>query len=416
MNVIAAAASVESSAAPVAPPMAASIKAPISGVPLLDLHGQYESLKDQILPAIAEVCEKQQFILGPQVKALEQEIAAYSQCAQGVGVSSGTDALLLALMALGIGPGDAVITTPYSFFATAGTVARMGARPIFCDIDPATYNLDVAAVRRFIAQACDRTADGLVDRRSGARVRALMPVHLYGQCAEMPALMALAGEAGLAVIEDAAQAIGAEVAGGARAGSFGSVGCFSFFPSKNLGAFGDAGMCSSGDAALAERMRVLRVHGGKPKYHHAVIGANLRLDEIQAAVLRIKFRHLDDWTRARQRNAALYRERFAALGLGDALVMPLELPGYRHIYNQFVVRSPRRDALREFLSGRGIGTEIYYPVPLHLQPCFDQLGHRPGDMPHAEAAALQTLAIPVYPELSVDQIDYVVQAVADFHR
>ena len=395
---------------------AASPAAQIAGVPLLDLHKQYESLREQILPAIAEVCEKQQFILGPQVKALEQEIAAYSQCAHGIGVSSGTDALLLALMALGVGPGDAVITTPYSFFATAGTVARVGARPIFCDIDPSTYNLDVAAVRRYVAQACDRTAGGLIDRQSGARIRALMPVHLYGQCADMPALMALAQELGLPVIEDAAQAIGAEAAGGARAGSFGSVGCFSFFPSKNLGAFGDAGLCSARDAELAERMRVLRVHGGKPKYHHTMIGANLRIDEIQAAVLRIKFRHLDQWTQARQRNAGLYRERFAALGLGEALVMPTELPGYRHIYNQFVIRSPRRDALREFLSGRAIGTEIYYPVPLHLQPCFDYLGHRPGDCPHAESAARQTLAIPIYPELTVAQIDYVVQAVADFHR
>ncbi|MBP6817011.1 MAG: DegT/DnrJ/EryC1/StrS family aminotransferase [Burkholderiaceae bacterium] len=389
---------------------------PVSGVPLLDLRLQYESLRDQILPAIAAVCEKQQFILGPEVKALEQEIAAYSQCAHGIGVSSGTDALLLALMALGIGPGDAVITTPYSFFATAGTIARLGARPLFCDIDPSTYNLDVAALRRFVEHSCDRTADGLIERHSGTRVRALLPVHLYGQCADMPALMALAHELGLPVIEDAAQAIGAEVAGGGRAGSFGSVGCFSFFPSKNLGAFGDAGLCTAGDAALAERMRVLRVHGGKPKYHHAMIGANLRIDEMQAAVLRVKFRHLDDWTEARRRNAGLYRERFAALGLGDALVLPAELSGYRHIYNQFVIRSPRRDALREFLSARGVGTEIYYPVPLHLQPCFDYLGHRPGDCPHAEAAAAQTLAVPIYPELTLAQIDYVVQAVADFHR
>jgi len=387
---------------------------PVTGVPLLDLKRQFDALRDQIMPAIADVCEKQQFILGPQVKALEGEIAAYSQCAHGIGVSSGTDALLLALMALGVGHEHAVITTPYTFFATAGTVARLGARPVFCDIDPLTYNLDPQAVRRYLEAGCAREGAVTIDRKTGRRIAALMPVHLYGQCADMSALMAIADEFGLPVIEDAAQAIGAQVASGQRAGSFGRIGCFSFFPSKNLGAFGDAGMCTTGDDALAERMRVLRVHGGKPKYYHALIGANLRIDELQAAVLRVKFRHLDGWTDARRHNAALYRQRFAALGLESAIGLPVESEGGRHIYNQFVIRTERRDELRAYLTQRSIGTEIYYPVPLHLQACFADLGGAPGDCPHAECAAAQTLALPIYPELEPAQIDYVVRAVADF--
>ncbi len=394
-----------------------SVSAPaaITGVPLLDLRAQYATLRDEILPVIAEVCEGQHFILGPQVKAFEQEIARYSQVAHGVGVSSGTDALLLALMALGVGPGDEVVTTPYSFFATAGTVARVGARPVFCDIDPDTYNLDPEAVERFLRDACERRDGQLVNRATGGKVRALIPVHLYGQCADMAALMRIADDHGLPVIEDAAQAIGAEVAGGRRAGSIGTIGCFSFFPSKNLGAFGDAGLCTAHDDDLAERMRVLRVHGGKPKYHHAVIGANLRIDELQAAVLRVKLRHLDGWTAARQRNADRYRERLVSRGLADVIGLPKAVPGYRHIYNQFVIRSARREELRAFLGSRGIGTEVYYPVPLHLQPCFAHLGHRVGDCPQSEAAAQQTLALPIYPELTESQIDYVVDAIVAFH-
>ena len=384
-------------------------------VPLLDLKQQYEALRDEILPAIEAVCAAQQFILGPQVRALEQEIAAYSQCSHGIGVSSGTDALLLALMALGIGPGDAVLTTPYSFFATAGTIARVGARPVFCDIDPITYNLSPASVGHVLRAHCTREGDAVIDRRTGLRVRAMIPVHLYGQCADMDGLLTLARAYGLAVIEDAAQAIGAEAPGGRRAGSMGDVGCFSFFPSKNLGAFGDAGMCTAQDEALAERMRVLRVHGGKPKYHHSMIGANLRLDELQAAVLRVKFPHLERWTEARRRNAALYRAEFERRRLGAAVTLPRELPGHRHIYNQFVIRSTLRDALRAFLTEHGIGTEIYYPVPLHLQECFASLGHAVGDCPQSEAAARQTLAIPIYPELTPAQIERVVDVIARFH-
>ncbi|NLD69584.1 MAG: DegT/DnrJ/EryC1/StrS family aminotransferase [Limnobacter sp.] len=386
-----------------------------AAVPLLDLKAQFASLRAEILAAIEGVCDRQQFILGPEVRALEDALSRYSQCAHGIGVSSGTDALLLALMALGIGPGDAVITTPYSFFATAGTIARVGARPVFCDIDPASYNLSPAALESWFRTACDRDGDALIERRSGARVRAILPVHLFGQCADMKPIEALAARHSLPIIEDAAQAIGAEADDGRRAGSIGAIGCLSFFPSKNLGAFGDAGMCVTQDPELAERMRVLRVHGGKPKYHHGVIGANFRLDELQAAVLRVKFPHLDDWTAARQRNAACYRDAFARSGVAQQVGMPDEPVAGRHIYNQFVVRVPRRDELRRFLAERAIGTEVYYPVPLHRQPCFAYLGHADGDCPEAEAAARESLALPIYPELRADQLEQVVAAIAHFY-
>jgi len=385
-------------------------------IPLLDLKAQWRALRDEILPAIEAVCESQHFILGPNVAALEREIATYSQAAHGIGTSSGTDALLLALMALGVGPGDSVLTSPYSFFATAGTIARLGARPVFCDIDADTCNLSPAAVRQAIERDCERREGSLWHRPSGTRVRALLPVHLYGQCADMDVLVPLAAAHGLAVIEDAAQAIGAEIGGGRRAGSLGTIGCFSFFPSKNLGAFGDAGMCTAGDTELAERMRVLRVHGGKPKYHHALIGANLRLDELQAAVLRVKFAHLDCWTEARRANAARYDAAFRAAGLAGTIGLPRVRAGDRHVFNQYVIRSPRRDALRTHLAAERIGTEVYYPVPLHLQACFASLGHAPGDCPQAEAAAACTLALPVHPDLQPEQLDAVVAAVAAFHE
>ena len=307
-------------------------------VPLLDLKPQYQPLAAEIQAAIEKVCASQHFILGSQVKELEASVAAYSQCRYGIGVSSGTDALLLALMALEIGPGDAVITSPFTFFATAGTIARSGARPLFCDIDPATFNLSAAAVETFIAQHCVQRDGRLIHAQTGDHVRALMPVHLYGQLADMAPLMALAQRFRLKVIEDAAQAIGSADAAGRRACSYGDVGCLSFFPTKNLGAFGDAGMCVTNDAALAERMETLRVHGGKPKYYHGLIGGNFRLDELQAAVLNIKFRHLDAWSAGRQRNAAFYDAAFAAARLADAVQTPLALPGGRHIYNQYVIR------------------------------------------------------------------------------
>jgi dTDP-4-amino-4,6-dideoxygalactose transaminase len=381
-------------------------------VPLLDLKPQYRPLEAQIQAAIARVCASQHFILGAEVKALESSVAAYSQCRYGVGVSSGTDALLLALMALGIGPGDAVVTSPFTFFATAGTIARTGARPLFCDIDPQTFNLSPVALRAFIGGHCERRGTELIHRASGARVRAIMPVHLYGQVADMSALMDAAASHGLKVIEDAAQAIGAADAGGRRAGSFGDVGCLSFFPTKNLGAFGDAGMCVTNDGALAERMEILRVHGGKPKYYHALIGGNFRLDELQAAVLNIKLRHLDAWSAGRQRNAAVYDAAFGRAQLGDAVRTPHAVPGARHIYNQYVIRVPQRDLLRDRLAAAGVGTEIYYPVPLHLQQCFAYLGGNAGDYPESERAAAQTLALPIFPELTDTQLQYVVDMIA----
>jgi dTDP-4-amino-4,6-dideoxygalactose transaminase len=384
-------------------------------VPLLDLKAQYAQFRSEVLAAIESVCASQHFILGENVRAFESQIAEYCGAAHAVGVSSGTDALLLALMALGIGAGDEVITSPFTFFATAGTIARTGARPAFCDIEPSTFNLSSSAVQSFIDESCVVRGGELVRRTTGARVRALMPVHLYGQAADMDALGALARRYDLAVIEDAAQAIGTETADGARVGSLGDIGCFSFFPSKNLGAFGDAGLCTTEDAALAERMRVLRVHGGQPKYFHALIGGNFRIDELQAAVLRVKLKYLDEWTHGRQRNAAFYDAAFADTSLAARIAAPRKLARGRHIYNQYVVRAERRDALRAFLNERHIGTEIYYPVPLHLQECFAYLGHARGDFPHSERAAAETLALPVYPELSREQLGAVVAAIAEFY-
>jgi dTDP-4-amino-4,6-dideoxygalactose transaminase len=389
---------------------------PAMQVPLLDLKLQYRPLAAEIQAAIDKVCASQAFILGPGVKELEAAIAVYSQCRYGIGVSSGTDALLLALMALEIGPGDEVMTSPFTFFATAGTIARAGARPLFCDIDPASFNLSPDAVSAFIAEQCERRSDGLVNKSTGGRIKALMPVHLYGQTADMEPLMRLARQHGLRVIEDAAQAIGAADAHQKRACSFGDIGCLSFFPTKNLGAFGDAGMCVTNDAALAERMDILRVHGGKPKYYHSLIGGNFRIDELQAVVLSIKLKHLDAWTAGRQRNAAFYDSAFARAKLGDAVRTPQAVPGVRHIYNQYVIRTHDRDRLRVHLSAAGVGTEIYYPIPLHLQKCFEYLGHGSGDFPFSERAAEETLALPIFPELTETQLQYVVDSIAAFYR
>jgi dTDP-4-amino-4,6-dideoxygalactose transaminase len=384
-------------------------------VPLLDLRAQYAPLKAEIEAVIREVCDSQRFVLGPRVVELESKIATYSRARFGIGVSSGTDALLLALMALDIGAGDEVITTPYTFFATAGVIARLGARPLFCDILEDTFNLDPDAVAELIDTHCQRVGPELVNRRTGGRVKAIIPVHLYGQMADMDALMELAREHRLHVIEDAAQAIGAELADGRRAGSIGDIGCFSFFPTKNLGAFGDAGMCVTNNAVLAEKMRIIRVHGGEPKYYHSVVGGNFRLDELQAAVLVVKFPHLDGWTLARRANAEHYTQLIERAGLADRLTPPRPVPGYRHIFNQYVLRAARRDELRAFLSAQGIGTEIYYPVPLHEQRCFAYLGYRADDFPQSQRAADETLALPVYPELTAPQRDYVVDRIAAFY-
>jgi dTDP-4-amino-4,6-dideoxygalactose transaminase len=384
-------------------------------VPLLDLKPQYRALKSEIDAAIERVCDAQAFILGPGVRELESAVAAYSGCTHGIGMSSGTDALLAALMALDIGAGDAVITSPYTFFATAGTIARAGARSLFVDIDPATFNLAPAAVERLLREDCERRDGRLVHRATGTTVRALMPVHLYGQMAEMTPLMALAREFGLRVIEDAAQAIGAADGEKRRACSIGDIGCLSFFPTKNLGAFGDAGMCVTNDAALAAKLAMVRVHGMEPKYYHQLVGGNFRLDEIQAVVLSIKLQHLDAWTLGRQENACFYYEAFEHAGLKGTVTLPAALPGVRHIYNQFVVRFPQRDALKKYLGECGVGSEIYYPVPLHQQQCFAPLGYATGDFPESERAAAETLALPIFPELSREQLQYVVDCIAHFY-
>jgi dTDP-4-amino-4,6-dideoxygalactose transaminase len=385
-------------------------------VPLLDLKGQYASLRSEIETAIREVCDEQRFVLGPRVAALEASVAQYSQTKHGLGLSSGTDALLLALMALDIGLGDEVITTPFTFFATAGVIARLQARPFFCDIDPATFNLDPAAVQQAIDERCELRGDRLVNKTTGGVIRALLPVHLYGQMADFDAFAKIARKYRLAVVEDAAQAIGSALADGRRAGSVGDVGCLSFFPTKNLGAFGDAGMCVTNDGALHERMRILRVHGGEPKYYHLAVGGNFRLDELQAAVLLVKLKHLDDWTRARQENAAHYDELLRNADLGEAVKVPARVPGFRHIFNQYVIRTPRRDELRAHLTANGVGTEIYYPLPLHAQRCFAYLEHEPADFPEAQRAAEEVLALPIYPELTVEQREYVVEQIASFVR
>ena len=376
------------------------------GVPLLDLKAHHEPLHKEVMAAIEQTFRSQAFILGPEVGKLEERVASYCQTQFGIGVSSGTDALLIALMAIGVGPGDEVITTPYSFFATAGAVARLGAKPVLVDIDPRTYNIDPSKIGKVIS----------------SKTKAMIPVHLYGQCADMAPMLDLAQRHNLKVIEDAAQAIGSEYHDGRRAGSMGTIGCLSFFPSKNLGALGDGGMVVTNDQELAERMKVLRVHGGKPKYYHKLIGGNFRLDTIQAAVLNVKLNYLDDWTRRRQENARRYETLFQQSGLVQKEKVRLPATVYResgakhyHIYNQFVLRVDKRDNLMAYLKQKGIGTEIYYPVPFHLQECFRYLGHKEGDFPESERAAKETVAIPIYPELSAVQQAEVVEAIASFY-
>jgi dTDP-4-amino-4,6-dideoxygalactose transaminase len=388
---------------------------PYLEVPLLDLKAQYRELEAEITEALREVCAEQHFILGPCVRELEEQIAAYSQCRYGIGISSGTDALLVALTALDVGPGDEVITTPFTFFATAGVIARVGARPLFCDIDPDTYNLSPQAVADLITGQCESRSGRLINRSTEGTIKIIMPVHLFGQMADMEPFIDLARRYGLRIIEDAAQAIGSEYKDGRRAGSMGDIGCFSFFPSKNLGAFGDAGMCTTNEPLLAERLRVLRVHGGKPKYHHAVIGGNFRLDELQAAVLLVKFRYLDKWTAGRQANAEFYDQAFLQLEKQGKVTTPRQVPGYRHIFNQYVLRVERRDELKQYLGANGIGTEVYYPISLHMQKCFEYLHYRPEDCPTSRSAAAATLAIPVYPELTALQKRHVVATVENFY-
>jgi dTDP-4-amino-4,6-dideoxygalactose transaminase len=366
-------------------------------IPILDLKTQYEQLREEIAVALQGVLDSGAFVLGPDVKALEREVADYCRCRYGVGVASGTDALRLSLAALEIGPGDEVITTPFTFVATANTISHSGGRPVFVDIDPLTYNLDPDAVAAAVTP----------------RTKAIVPVHLYGQPADMDAIMAIAQQHNLAVIEDAAQAIGAEYKG-QRAGSIGHVGCLSFYPTKNLGAYGDAGMVVTNDAALADKLDVLRRQGGKTKYFHQVLGFNSRLDTMQAAVLRVKLRYLERWQDARRLVAQRYNALLAASGA--PVVTPYVRPDVRHVYHQYTLRVPRRDALAEHLQQRGIGVMIYYPLPLHLQGLYNDLGMAEGALPHAEAAGREVLSLPMFPELTEAQQQEIVAAVVEFYR
>jgi len=368
-------------------------------VPLLDLQAQYATIRDEVRAAVDRVFETQQFVLGPEVEALETEIARYSQAQFAIGCASGSDALLLALMSCGVGRGDEVITSPFSFFATASAIVRLGARPVFVDIDESTYNINPTLV-----------AGAITDR-----TKTIVPVHIYGQCAEMDPLIELGRNRGIPVIEDAAQAIGAEDQS-RRAGSMGAIGCFSFYPSKHLGGAGDGGMLVTNDREHAQRLRKLRVHGEERKYFHELVGINSRLDALQAVVLRAKVPHLDDWTNARQRNVQQYESMFSEAGLTDQIDLPFVRSGARHIFHLFVirVRNDRRDALRAYLGEHGIGAEVYYPVPLHLQRCFSSLGYTEGDFPASERAARETLALPVYPELTDEQRHFVVNTVRQF--
>jgi dTDP-4-amino-4,6-dideoxygalactose transaminase len=369
-------------------------------VPLLDLQAQYRPIRNDILAAMTRVADSQRFIMGPEIEALEQELAGMLAVRHAITVSSGTDALLLALMALDIRAGDEVVTPTYSFFATAGCVSRLGARPVLVDIDPVTFNIDPAQAAVAITP----------------RTKAIMPVHLFGLSADLDPILEVGRRVGIPIVEDAAQAIGATYQA-QPLGGIGAFGCFSFFPSKNLGAFGDAGLVTTNDDALADRARLLRTHGMRPKYYHHLVGANFRMDALQAAILRVKAPHLAAWTEARRRNAAIYRELFAAAGLGGLVTLPVESSGCRHIYNQFVIRTPQRDALKQYLDAEGIGNEIYYPVPFHQQPCFADLGYATGAFPHAERAAAESLAIPIYGELTREQQERVVSAIGAFvHR
>lgn len=367
-------------------------------VPLLDLSEQNAALRPEIEAAIGRVLDTNGFILGNEVAALEKELAAYCGTNHAIGCASGSDALLLALTALDVGPGDEVITTPYSFFATVSSITRLGAKPVFVDIDPKTYNLDVSQIESKITE----------------RTKAIEPVHLYGQCTDMESLGEISRKHGVPIVEDAAQAIGAEE-DGKRAGSMGEIGCFSFYPSKNLGGMGDGGFMTTNDDALAHKLSALRVHGSEERYYHKWVGLNSRLDGFQGATLRVKLPHLDSWSDRRKQNADRYRELFTDAGLTEQIAIPYERENGRHIYNQYVIRVPnRRDALKQFLTENEIGTDIYYPVSLHLQECFAYLGYREGDFPESERASRETLALPIFPELKPEQQKYVVEKIAEF--
>jgi dTDP-4-amino-4,6-dideoxygalactose transaminase len=367
--------------------------------PFLDLRAQFEGIREEVMDAIARTMQSQRFILGPEVEALESEIAEYVGCRHAITCASGSDALLLALMAVGVSPGDEVLTTPFTFVATAGSIVRLGAKPVFVDIDPATYNLDPGDLAKVVSP----------------KTRAVIPVHLYGLPAAMDSILEFARQHKLAVIEDAAQALGAECSG-VRVGNLGTIGAFSFFPSKNLGCAGDGGMMTTNDPELADRLRLLRVHGSRKKYHCELIGLNSRLDALQAAILRVKLHHLETWTEGRRENASRYRSTFGGRNLDTQVILPTQPEALRHVYNQFVIRLLGRDEVRQHLLRMGIPTEIYYPEPLHLQPAFSYLGYKRGDFPHAETASQQVLALPIYPELTEEQQSTVVDAIAQYYQ
>jgi ribosomal protein S18 len=371
----------------------------VYSVPLLDLKAQYTKIRDEIEPVVKEVIESQYFIMGPKVKEFEENIAKYCNVKHALGVSSGTDAILMALMALNIKPGDEVITTTYSFFATAGCISRLNAIPVFVDINPETYNIDPA----------------LIEEKITKKTKAIIPVHLYGQMADMDPILKIAKKHNLKVIEDAAQAIGSEYKDGKRAGSIGNMGCFSFFPSKNLGGFGDGGLITTNNDALFERLTYLRNHGAHPKYYHKMIGGNFRLDALQAAVLNVKLKYLDSWTEGRQKNADYYDQGIIKRSLDEHIKIPKRLTGYRHIFNQYILQMKQRDALLKHLQNNNIGCEIYYPVTFNNQECFKYLGYKKGEFPVAEKAADETIAIPIYPELTADQKEYILDSIKKFY-
>jgi dTDP-4-amino-4,6-dideoxygalactose transaminase len=364
-------------------------------IPMLDLKTQYATYKQEVMHAIEEVCDSQMLCLGPAVEKFEKEAATYCGCKYAIGVSSGTDALLVSLMAAGVGPGDEVITTPFTFFATAGVVSRLGARPVFVDVDNETYNI----------------APDKIEEKISSRTRAIIPVHLFGQLAQMKPIMELARRHKLVVIEDAAQAMGAKQ-DGSRAGSIGDVGCFSFYPTKNIGAFGDAGLVTTNNAELAERIKLLRVHGENPRYFYRMIGGNFRMDNIQGAVLSVKLKHLDGWNKKRRENAAIYNRIFS----GTIVKPPKIEQNNESIYHQYTIVVPKRDILQVYLAKQGIGSGIFYPKPLHLQDCFRKLGYKAGDFPAAEELAASVLSLPIYPELTADQIEYVAKKVLEFYK
>ncbi len=367
-------------------------------VPLLDLKAQFRGIKKEVMDAVETTCEEQAFVLGSRVVELEQALASYVGASHAVGVASGSDALLLSLMALGVGQGDEVITVPFTFFATTGAVSRLGARPVFVDIRPDTFNMDPQQIERKIT----------------AKTKAIIPVHLFGQCAEMGAINEIAKRRKVAVIEDACQAIGA-MQNGIKAGVLGDTGCFSFFPSKNLGGFGDGGLVTTNGAKLHDALAMLRVHGSRVRYVHEQIGINSRLDALQAAILRVKLNHLDQWTEGRRRNAARYERLFTEARLLDRVTLPVTQPGNYHVFNQYTIRAQRRDELKNFLKEQGIGTEIYYPIPMHVQDCYRSLGHKKGDFPVSEQAAAEALSLPIFAELTDEQLVYVVATIKDFY-